>query len=83
MTTTKSFTATGRGWAYVGAVLGGSVSIAANVAHSYVPPTGAPAGDGRHGLGDDRHGGAVPAHDGPDPGRHREARGRPHLAVGR
>jgi hypothetical protein len=43
MTTIKSFTATGRGWAYVGAVLGGSVSIAANVAHSYVPPTGAPA----------------------------------------
>jgi len=34
----------GRGWAYVGAVLGGAVSIAANVAHSYVPPPGAPAG---------------------------------------
>jgi hypothetical protein len=31
----------GRGWAYVGAILGGAVSIAANVAHSYVPPTGA------------------------------------------
>ena len=30
----------GRGWAYFGAVLGGAVSIAANVAHSYVPPTG-------------------------------------------
>ncbi|MEV6630076.1 hypothetical protein AB0M54_04915 [Actinoplanes sp. NPDC051470] len=28
----------GRGWAYIGAALGGSVSIAANVAHSYVPP---------------------------------------------
>jgi hypothetical protein len=33
----------GRGWAYVGAILGGVVSIAANVAHSYVPPAGAPA----------------------------------------
>lgn len=31
-------TPTGRGWAYTGAVLGGVVSIAANVAHSYVPP---------------------------------------------
>ena len=28
----------GRGWAYIGAALGGTVSIAANVAHSYVPP---------------------------------------------
>jgi hypothetical protein len=34
----------GRGWAYLGAGLGGAVSIAANVAHSYVPPAGAPAG---------------------------------------
>jgi hypothetical protein len=34
---------TGRGWAYIGAALGGTVSIAANVAHSYVPPVGAPA----------------------------------------
>ncbi|GIE96684.1 DUF2637 domain-containing protein [Paractinoplanes rishiriensis] len=34
----------GRGWAYIGAALGGSVSIAANVAHSYVPPVGAAAG---------------------------------------
>jgi hypothetical protein len=33
----------GRAWAYLGAVLGGAVSIAANIAHSYVPPTGAPA----------------------------------------
>lgn len=32
----------GRGWAYTGAILGGVVSVAANVAHSYVPPTGAP-----------------------------------------
>ncbi|GGR78634.1 hypothetical protein GCM10010169_23520 [Micromonospora fulviviridis] len=28
--------APGRGWAYFGAILGGAVSIAANVAHSYV-----------------------------------------------
>jgi hypothetical protein len=34
---------TGRRWAYVGGLLGGAVSIAANVAHSYVPPTDAPA----------------------------------------
>ncbi|GIJ52463.1 hypothetical protein Val02_93490 [Virgisporangium aliadipatigenens] len=33
----------GRAWAYVGAVLGGAVSIAANVAHSFVTPQGAPA----------------------------------------
>ena len=26
----------GRGWAYLGAILGGAVSITANVAHSYV-----------------------------------------------
>ncbi|SCL14053.1 DUF2637 domain-containing protein [Micromonospora inyonensis] len=36
----------GRGWAYVGVVLGGVVSIAANVAHTYLPkpPPDAPAG---------------------------------------
>lgn len=34
----------GRGWAYGGAGLGGAVSVAANVAHSYLPPAGAPAG---------------------------------------
>ncbi|GAA1626744.1 DUF2637 domain-containing protein [Actinoplanes couchii] len=34
MTTRKS----GRGWAYTGAFLGGAVSIAANVAHSFIPP---------------------------------------------
>lgn len=28
----------GRAWAYLGAILGGAVSVAANVAHSYVPP---------------------------------------------
>jgi hypothetical protein len=39
------------GWGYAGAVLGGLVSIAANVAHSFVPPTGAPA-DYRPPLGD-------------------------------
>src|SRR3954454_1504252 len=33
----------GRRWAYTGAALGGTVSIAANIAHSYVPPTGAVA----------------------------------------
>lgn len=34
----------GRRWAYLGAALGGTVSIAANIAHSYVPPEGlAPA----------------------------------------
>jgi hypothetical protein len=36
MTTTMS----GRRWAYIGACLGGTVSIAANIAHSYVPPEG-------------------------------------------
>lgn len=34
----------GRAWAYVGAGLGAGVSVAANVAHSYVPPPGAPLG---------------------------------------
>ncbi|SCL32848.1 Protein of unknown function [Micromonospora nigra] len=29
-------TPTGRGWAYFGAILGGALSIAANVAHSYI-----------------------------------------------
>ena len=32
----------GRAWAYVGAGLGGAVSVGANIAHSYVPPAGAP-----------------------------------------
>jgi hypothetical protein len=49
--TTTRHTASGRGWGYVGAVLGGLVSIAANVAHSYVPPAGAPA-DWRPAIGD-------------------------------
>ena len=30
----------GRAWAYLGVLLGGAVSIAANIAHSYVPPVG-------------------------------------------
>ncbi|GIE93318.1 hypothetical protein [Paractinoplanes rishiriensis] len=34
---------TGRGWAYTGAIIGGVVSIAANIAHSFVPPENAPA----------------------------------------
>lgn len=34
----------GRVWAYLGTVTGGAVSIAANVAHTYVPPKGTPAG---------------------------------------
>ena len=33
----------GRRWAYIGAARGGTVSIAANIAHSYVPPTGVTA----------------------------------------
>ena len=32
------------GWAYGAAGLGGTVSVAANVAHSFVPPAGASAG---------------------------------------
>src|SRR5215468_10844820 len=31
----------GRGWAYTGTILGGAASVAANVAHSFVPPAGA------------------------------------------
>src|SRR5690606_39119284 len=34
----------GRGWAYAGAIGGGAVSIAANVAHSFLPPDDAPQG---------------------------------------
>jgi len=34
----------GRFWAYTGAVLGGIVSVAANVAHSYIRPVTAPIG---------------------------------------
>ncbi|SCG80624.1 Protein of unknown function [Micromonospora echinaurantiaca] len=31
-----------RGWAYLGLVLGGLVSVAANIAHSFIAPDGAP-----------------------------------------
>jgi hypothetical protein len=34
----------GVGWAYIGVMLGGVVSVAANIAHSFVPPAGAPSG---------------------------------------
>jgi hypothetical protein len=34
----------GRGWAYAGVTLGAVVSLAANVAHSFVPPAGASPG---------------------------------------
>jgi hypothetical protein len=40
MTTPTPARGNGRGWAYTGATLGGLVSIAANIAHSFVPPTG-------------------------------------------
>ncbi len=43
LTMTTNLATKGRGWAYTGAGLGGLVSIAANVAHSYVPPPDAPA----------------------------------------
>jgi hypothetical protein len=33
----------GKGWAYTGALVGGGISIAANVAHSFVPPATAAA----------------------------------------
>jgi hypothetical protein len=34
--------AAGRGWAYTGTVLGAVTSVAANIAHTYVPPTTGP-----------------------------------------
>ncbi|MGI5237004.1 hypothetical protein [Dactylosporangium sp. CA-139066] len=34
--------ATGRGWAYTGAILGGAISVAANIAHSFIRPATAP-----------------------------------------
>lgn len=43
-TSTRRGRISGRGWAYIGAILGGAVSVAANVAHSYVPPPDAPPG---------------------------------------
>ena len=41
---TNPHTATGRRWAYLGIALGGLVSVAANIAHSFVPPHDAPTG---------------------------------------
>src|SRR5262245_58888909 len=41
---TSSSRVRGRGWAYTGAIIGGLISLAANVAHSFVAPTGAAAG---------------------------------------
>jgi hypothetical protein len=46
MTAQKS--GAGRSWAYLGALVGAGVSVAANVAHSYVPPADAPAGWSPH-----------------------------------
>ncbi len=43
MTARTTATGTGRSWAYLGALVGAGVSVAANVAHSYVPPTAAAA----------------------------------------
>lgn len=40
----RAMSTPGRGWAYTGTFLGGAVSVAANVAHSFVPPAGAPFG---------------------------------------
>jgi DNA-binding transcriptional ArsR family regulator len=43
MTSRGTTSGTGRSWAYLGALVGAGVSVAANVAHSYVPPAGAAA----------------------------------------
>jgi hypothetical protein len=43
LTTTPAAKTSGRGWAYTGLILGGLGSIAANVAHSFIPPADAPA----------------------------------------
>jgi len=40
--TTNIVNTRGRGWAYIGVLVGGGISIAANIAHSFVPPPGAP-----------------------------------------
>ena len=42
MTTRDALTA-GRGWVKLGIILGGGVSVAANIAHSFIPPAGSPA----------------------------------------
>jgi hypothetical protein len=41
MTARRPTSGTGRSWAYLGALVGAGVSVAANVAHSYVPPAAA------------------------------------------
>jgi hypothetical protein len=41
MTARTTTSGAGRSWAYLGALVGAGVSVAANVAHSYVPPAGA------------------------------------------
>jgi hypothetical protein len=46
----KSWTS-GRAWAYGAVALGATVSITANIAHSYVPPTGVPEGEWHPRLG--------------------------------
>jgi outer membrane biosynthesis protein TonB len=48
---TTHLTLSGRRWAYIGAALGGTVSIAANIAHSYVPPAGVAVEDWSPNLG--------------------------------
>lgn len=42
MSTRTIFSGDGRAWGYLGAMLGGLVSIGANTAHSYLHPAGAP-----------------------------------------
>ena len=37
----RNISTPGRGWAYIGVLVGGGISIAANIAHSFVPPAGA------------------------------------------
>jgi hypothetical protein len=48
MTARTATSGTGRSWAYLGALVGAGVSVAANVAHSYVPPAGAASGWSPH-----------------------------------
>jgi hypothetical protein len=43
MTTTPEKKTTGRLWAYIGLILGGLGSVAANIAHSFIAPTDVPA----------------------------------------
>jgi len=48
MTARTMASGAGRSWAYLGALVGAGVSVAANVAHSYVPPAGAASGWSPH-----------------------------------